>query len=273
MMRNSSFRWRWHRRMLALAAFSIVCAGCGANGSHAGRDSTPQSALGSQAQDAHSSAGSIIYRGYSGTAIVSSDAETLIVGPYGLSCSATVSVVARESAAAVALFLQYRVPAKSPRCPAGAGSMQLKAEQSLHLRSPLDSRILVDGATMSPIASLSGRLILHPTSLPAGYRLREFRPWLNHQPVAASVQIYASGNDPDVLEFVQYAGPLVLSPGPGGWTDVRVRGFTGRASGGRVSWTENGLTNYLISNGEGATHSLSVTQLVAIADTATPTPD
>lgn len=269
-MRNSSCRW--HCRMLAAVACYILCTACGTSGPPAGIGSLPQPAAGSQAQRAPSSAGSTTFRGYNGTAIVSSDGETLIVGPYGLSCSAAVSVVARESATTVALFLQYRTSSKLSRCPAGEGSMQLKAEQSLHLRSPLRSRRLVDGETMSPIASFSGRLILKLTRVPVGYRLRELRPWLNHQPVAASVQIYATGDDPDALELVQYTGPLALGPGPGGWTAIRVRGFTGRASGGRVSWEENGLTNYLISNGQGATQALSVPQLVEIADTATPAP-
>ena len=61
--------------------------------------------------------GSVSRQGYSGSAVVSADGRRLTVGPYGLSCSATVTVVAQESTRRVALFVQYLTPDNPPPCP------------------------------------------------------------------------------------------------------------------------------------------------------------
>jgi hypothetical protein len=64
----------------------------------------------------------VTYQGYAGTAIISADGRTLVVGPYGLDCGSRVTVVALEGVAKVALFLQY-TPAG--HCNPGEGAMPL----------------------------------------------------------------------------------------------------------------------------------------------------
>jgi hypothetical protein len=234
-----------------MGCLATVAAGCGLIGSGAN--------------------GQVSYHGYGGTAIVSTDGRTLTVGPYGLSCGATVTVVARESSRRVALFVQYRTPDNPPPCPPGSGTEALRSEQTVRLRAPLGRRKLVDGATGSPTAWISARLVLRPTALPPGYRLRELRPWitLTQSSRPSCLQYYQAQNDPNVLEIVQSGGSLQLpGPGPGGWTPIQVRGHRGRASRNLIIWRENGLIDYIAIYGPGNRQLLTASQLIAIADSA-----
>ena len=213
------------------------------------------------------------YQGYGGTAIVSTDGRTLIVGPYGLSCGATVTVVAHESSRRVALFVQYLTPDNPPACPPHAGTSALRPEQSIRLRAPLGRRRLVDGATGRATAWISARLVLRPTALPPGYRLRELRPWLNltQSSRPSCVQFYQAQNDPNIVEIVQSAGNVQnLGAGSGGWTRIRVRGYPGHASRDLITWRENGLTDYVLAGEQSPAGAqvLSTRQLIAIADSA-----
>jgi hypothetical protein len=216
--------------------------------------------------------GSVSRQGYSGGAIVSADGRTLTVGPYGLSCPATVTVVARESTGRVALFVQYLTPDNPPACPPGSGTAALRSEQTVRLRAPLGRRRLVDGATGSPTPWISARFVLRPTALPPGYRLLELRPWLNLTGTSrpACAQSYQAPDDPDVLEIIQTAGSGPILGGAGGWTKIRVRGHPGQASRNLITWRENGLMDYVLIGEQdpAGPQVLSTRQLVAIADSA-----
>lgn len=195
----------------------------------------------------------------------------LIVGPYGLSCPATVTVVAQESTRRVALFVQYLTPDNPPPCPPDSRTSALKSEQSIRLRAPLGRRRLVDGATGSPTAWISARLVLRPTALPPGYRLRELRPRINltQSSRPSCAQFYQAQNDPNIVEIGQSGGSLQLpGPGRGGWTPIQVRGHRGRASRNLIIWRENGLIDYITNYGPSNRQLLTARQLVAIADSA-----
>jgi hypothetical protein len=213
---------------------------------------------------------SVSYLGYSGTAIVSADGRTLIVGPYGNECGATVTAVAKENATKVALFVQSTT-GSAPACQPGAGAMSLVVEQSIRLQDPLGRRKLVDGASGRPTPWLSGRLVLRPTVLPRGYRLMELRPWVTQSiREAACDQVYQARGNANVLEIIQVAGRSPnLGPGPDGWTRIRVRGHPGRASENLITWREDGLIDYVTAYRLGGTQRLPTTkQLIAIADSA-----
>jgi hypothetical protein len=216
--------------------------------------------------------GSVSRQGYSGSAIVSADGRTLTVGPYALSCPATVTVVGRESVGRVALFVQYLTPENPPACPPGSGTAALRAEQTVRLRAPLGRRRLVDGATGSPTPWISARFVLRPAGLPPGYRLSEMRPWLNltSRSLPACVQFFQASGDPDVLEIIQSAGRAPVLGGAGDWTKIRVRGHPGRASRNLITWRENGLMDYVLigEQSPAGPQVLSTRQLVAIADSA-----
>jgi len=239
--------------MATAGCLATVAAGCGLIGSGAN--------------------GQVSYQGYGGTAIVSTDGRTLTVGPYGLSCGATVTVVAHESSSRVALFVQYLTPDNPPACPPHAGTSALRLEQSIRLRVPLGRRRLVDGATGRATAWMSARLVLRPTALPPGYRLRELRPWLNltQSSRPSCVQFYQAQNDGNELEIVQSAGSMqILGAGSGTWTQIRVRGYPGHARRNLITWRENGLTDYVLTGDQSSAGApaLSTRQLIAIADSA-----
>lgn len=210
-------------------------------------------------------------QGYSGTAIVSDDGRTLIVGPYGLECGGTVSVVARESRARVDLFLQY-VPGGSA-CVPGEGAMAMVPEQRIRLHAPLGHRKLADGQTGKATPWLSARLVLRPRLIPVGYLSGGLLPWISSSLYAGGVrpaacmQIYRVRNfralsGADEFAIIQSAAGLQLQPS-GGWKPIRVRGHPGQAAPGMITWREQGLTD-LISTGAGWTTS----KLIAIANSA-----
>jgi hypothetical protein len=209
--------------------------------------------------------GVVSYQGYRGTAIVSTDGRTLIVGPYGLVCGATVTAVARESRARVALFVRQETG--GPGCAPGEGAMAQVPAQRIRLRAPLGRRELVDGSTGTATPWISARLILRPRLVPAGYRSGGLMPWMSSAlnpsgaRSAACMQIYQVGRDgPDEFLIIQSTGGLQLQH-RGAWTPIRVRGHSGRASAGEIIWRERGLTDLIA-----ASPALPVAQLVAIAN-------
>jgi hypothetical protein len=237
--------------MATTGCLATVAAGCGLIGSGAN--------------------GQVSYQGFGGTAIVSTDGRTLTVGPYGLSCGATVTVVARESSRRVALFVQYLTPDNPPACPPHSGTAALRSEETIRLRAPLGRRKLVDGATGRATAWISARLVLRPTVLPPGYRLRQLRPWINltQSSRPSCAQFYQAQNDPNIVEIVQSGGSLALpGPGQGGWTPIQVRGHRGRASRNLIIWREHGLIDYIANYGPSNRQLLTARQLIAIADSA-----
>lgn len=139
-------------------------------------------------------------QGYSGTAIVSAGGRMLIVGPYGLAWGATVTAVARESRARVALFLQY--VSGGSTCGPGEGAMGLMPAQRILLRAPLGHRKLVDGETGTATPWLSARLILRPRLIPVGYWSTGLLPWMSSSLYtggvrsAARMQIYQVRSGP-----------------------------------------------------------------------------
>jgi hypothetical protein len=212
-------------------------------------------------------------QGYGGTAIVSADGRTVTVGPYLPDCPAKVTVVARQSATQVALFLQHLTPAHPPPCRQAMSA--LVDSQDVRLHAPLCSRKLVDGTTGRATAFISARLVLRPTALPAGFRLFELIPAINHSRPqspgpAGCVQFYSWHGDPNYLEIVQSAGSLhVPGPAKGGLTTIRVRGHPGRAARNLITWREHGLTDYLLAGpGPAGPQALSTQQLISIADSA-----
>lgn len=214
------------------------------------------------------------YQGYSGTAVVSVDGRTILVGPYmSGGCAATVTAVARQSTTKVALLLQA-VP-KPAGCPNGQNEAHPVPAQDIRLAQPLGSRKLVNGATGGVIAWLSARLMLRPTALPAGYRLTRVIPAVtslrggSSEP-AGVYQLYNLPYGADPLEITQSAGnPQVPGPGPGGWITIRVRGQSGRATRNVITWRENGLIDLIVVGGQSGPDEpqlLTTRQLIAIAD-------
>jgi hypothetical protein len=206
----------------------------------------------------------VTYQGYSGTAIVSADGRVLTIGPYGQRCGATVTAVARESRAQVALFLQY---ATGPTCGPGEGSMAIVPAQRIRLRASLGHRKLVNGATRTATPSLSAKLILQPRFIPAGFRSRGPMPWMGGDlyardgQSAACTQTYKALHGPDEFSIVQSSAGLQLPYS--GWTPIRVRGLPGRAVRGVITWREQGLTDAILGSLD-----MTTAQLVAIADSA-----
>lgn len=205
-------------------------------------------------------------QGYRGTAIVSADGRTLIVGPYGRACGGTVTAIARESRVQVSLFLRYVWG--GPACRPGEGALALVPAQRIRLHAPLGRRKLVDGETATATPWLSARLILRPRLIPAGFRSVGLLPWISSSLYtggarpAACIQIYQLRNSPEEFEIIQSA--VGLRPRHGGeWKPVWVRGHPGRAAAGMVTWREHGLTD-LIS----ASNGLSTSQLITIANSA-----
>jgi hypothetical protein len=215
------------------------------------------------------------FLGYGGTAIVSADGRTVTVGPYLPACPAKVTVVARESATQVALFLRYLTPSHPSACPQAMPA--LVDSRDVRLDAPLGNRKLVDGATGRPTAWISARLVLRPNALPAGVRLFELIPAVNHSRPqspgpAGCVQFYSWNGDPNYLEIVQSAGSLkVPRPAKGGLTRIRVRGHPGLAARNLITWRENGLTDYILAGpGPAGPQVMSTQQLIAIADSSPP---
>jgi hypothetical protein len=208
----------------------------------------------------------VLLQGFGGTAIVSADGRTLTVGPYGGMCGDTVTAVARESRTTVALFLQ-EVP-NGPACLQGRGTMAMVLGQRIRLRAPLGDRKLVDGKTGTATPWLSARLALRPRLIPAGYRSTGLVPWSNPSldgwavRPASCMQIYRTRSGPQEFEIIQSAAGLRLPPG-GGYKPVLVRGHSGFAAVGVITWREQGLTDVISSSG-----GLTTAQLVAIADSA-----
>lgn len=213
------------------------------------------------------------YQGYGGTAIVSADGRTITVGPYLPSCPAQVAVVARESAAHVALFVRSVAPANPGPCPQAMSA--LVVSQNVSLREPVGGRKLIDGSTGRVIASISARFVLRPTALPAGLRLFQLIPAIDtSRPEspgpAGCTQLYTRRGISDYLQIVQSAGSLQIpGPGMGGWKAIRVRGHLGRATRNLITWQEDGLKNYLLAGpGTKGRQALSTGQLIAIANSS-----
>ena len=258
--------------LCGIAGFlAAASGGCGSAGG-----GQPAGAA-SSGQPAASPGGQVSYQGYGGTAIISADGRTVTVGQYPSgACPASVTPVARESAARVALFLEYVTPRNPPSCPQAAGAAALVDARDIRLRQPLGNRKLVNGATGRAIAWIGSTLVLRPTFLPAGYALRELIPAASlgraQSPgPAGCVQIYTARGRPADLMIVQSVGGVHV-PGSraGRWTPVTVRGHPGLASGNQVTWREHGLVDYILSVGpspEGPP-ALSARQLIAIADSA-----
>lgn len=252
-MNKSADRPRW--RLASLVIAGLLVASCSA----------------STGTSSH-----VSYQGYSGTAVVSADGRTIMVGPYlSGGCSATVTAVARESTTEVALFLQG-VPSNR-QC---SGPTEVAASvpaQDIRLVQPLGSRKMVDGATGRAIAWISARLMLRPAALPVGYRLTEVAPAVElgrtESPGPAGVtQFYGSPHGADALEIAQGAGGFqVPGPGTGGWTSIRVRGQSGRATRNLITWRQNGLTDFIVvgrQNGPDEPQVMSTQQLIAIANSS-----
>lgn len=208
----------------------------------------------------------VSFEGYGGTAIVADGGRTLIVGPYGLVCGDTVTVVARESRARVGLFLKYVSGVYA--CQPGEGAMGLVPAQRIRLRAPLSHRKLVDGRNGVATPWLSARFILRPRLTPAGYRSTGLRPWISSSLYQGSgrsagcMQIYQLQNRPREFEIIQSPAGLWLRH-RGDWRRILVRGHRGRAAPGMITWREHGLTNVISAYG-----GLSVAQLLAIANSA-----
>jgi hypothetical protein len=221
-----------------------------------------------------SSGPAVSFRGYGGTAIVSVDGRTVTVGPYFPDCPATVTVVARESATKVALFLRYLTPGNPPQCAQAA--VGLVGSQDVTLHAPLGSRKLVEGRTGRALAWISARLVLRPTAAP-GRRLFQLIPTAHiYRPQspgpAGCTQFYSWHGDRTYLKIVQSAGgfqPPLPRPGKDGWTAIRVRGHRGRAEPNLITWQEDGLTDYMLAGpGPRGPQVLSTRQLIAIANTS-----
>ncbi len=220
------------------------------------------------------------YQGYGGTAVVSADGQTILVGPYmSGGCVAAVTAVARQSTTKIALFLQ--AVTKPGGCQNGMNEAGLVPAQDIRLAQPLASRKLVDGATGGVIAWLSARLMLRPTALPAGYPPTGVAPAVTWPRAGSSepagiYQFYSLPHGADPLEIAQSAGsPQVPGPGPGGWITIRVRGQSGCATRNVITWRENGLTDFIVVgglDGPDEPQLLTTRQLIAIADSAPATP-
>jgi hypothetical protein len=117
--------------------------------------------------------------------------------------------------------------------------------------------------------------VLRPVVLPAGFRLFELIPAINHSRPqspgpAGCLQFYSWHGDPNYLEIAQSAGSLqVPAPTAGDLVPIRVRGHPGRAARNLITWRENGLTDYiLVGPGPASPQALSTQQRIAIADSA-----
>lgn len=219
------------------------------------------------------------YQGYGGTAVVSTDGLTIMVGsyPHASGCE-TIVPVARESTARVALYLKDVTRGCRGGSGGGATAPNHMAPEpvfaaNIRLRQPLGDRMLVNGATGKTIAWTSSRLVLRLAD--TGYRLRTIEPTADISGVqeasAGATQSYSKGDGPERLFIVQSAGSIRL-PGqaPGGWIPIRVRGHPGRATRNLITWQENGLTDYMqvSAQAQGDPQILTTRQLIALADSA-----
>ena len=89
----------------------------------------------------------------------------------------------------------------------------------VRLHAPLGGRKLSDGATGRALGWISARLVLRPTALPAGLRLFQLIPAIDHSRAqspgpAGCTQFYSWQGVSDYLVIAQSAGPLGL-PAPG----------------------------------------------------------
>jgi hypothetical protein len=216
--------------------------------------------------------GQVSYQGYAGTAIVSGDGRTVIVGLYPAgTCTATIIPVARENATRVALFLEHVPRASAPATPCPQDQAVVNAH-SIRLASPLGHRKLVNGATDRAIAWITARLVLRPDVLRYGYRFSGLIPSGDDIPQssgpAGCLQTYISRESQLVIG--QSAGRLrVPGPGQGGWVPIKVRGQPGAAGRNVITWRENGLDDYIyVSTSPNTIQLLSTQQLIAMADSA-----
>ena len=148
--------------------------------------------------------------------------------------------------------------------------------QDIRLAQPLGNRKLINGATGHQTAWISAKFVLRPAVLPAGYRLSMFEPaahWAGtgSSGPAGTYQLYGSPHTKLIID--QSAGGSVHGPGPGpgGWTPIRVRGQPGRAAHNLITWRENGLTDFIVVEGNDGSERpqlMRTRQLVAIADSA-----
>jgi len=213
----------------------------------------------------------VTYQDYGGTAIVSADGRTVTVGGFVPPCFGTADAVARETAARVELWLRDAVPARHGVCNM---MMAIVNSQTIRLKAPLGSRRLTDGGTGRAVAWISARLVLRPTAIPAGYRLRDLAPAVDFTVPegpgpAGCTQDYAGPSGEYALVIEQSTGGLVVpGPGPAGWTAIRVRGLPGRATRNLITWQENGLTDLIMVATPRWPQALTTTQLVAMADSA-----
>jgi hypothetical protein len=253
---------RWAAAAVAAGCLLAVSAGCS-------RAASPEHMPG---KPAHGAAASVVtYEDYSGTAIVSADGRTVTVGRFSAPCLGTARAVARETTARVELWLRETVPARPGVCNV---MMAIANSQAIRLKAPLGRRRLTDGATGRAIAWISARLILRPTALPAGYRLRDLAPVVDFTAPelpgpAGCTQFYAGPLGENSLVIEQSAGRLQMpGPGPEGWTAIRVRGLPGQTTRNLITWRENGLTDLIMVARPQWTQVLTTTQLVAMADSA-----
>jgi hypothetical protein len=193
------------------------------------------------------------------------------VGLFVPPCFGTTKAVARETATHVELWLRDIVPARHGVCNM---MMAIVDSQAIRLKAPLGNRTLVDGATGQAVAWISARLVLRPTIIPAGYRLRDLAPVVDFSHPESSgpagcTQDYAAPSGENMLVIEQSAGRLLVpGPGPAGWTAIRVHGMPGRATRNLITWRENGLTDLIMVASPQWPQMLTTTQLVAMADNA-----
>ncbi|WP_035803963.1 hypothetical protein [Kitasatospora mediocidica] len=179
--------------------------------------------------------------------LVGTDNRTLTLGAFGSvggTCQDVATPFATESPDTVALGIRLTEPAHHQRgeCPA-----QVTAA-SIQLSRPLGNRALVDSVTGAALASFDEHRLLHPTRIPAGYRLLYTAPYGAGTSVGAT-QHWESPTEIGSLTLTQIDGPLTdvikgmahVDPHQGS-PPLLVRGHpaTEFTSPDAIAWTENG---------------------------------
>jgi hypothetical protein len=210
--------------------------------------------------------------GYKGPVVVSADGRTITVGGFPYPCFGTVQPVARETAGQVRLWLRYVAPSKPGVCDK---DVALVITRTIHLKHPVGSRTVVDGASRHRLASFDGHRTLRLTKVPAGYHFQYISPvvlaggpLLGPAEQSGCSQLYSSGKV--ALTIVQASSHLRLTLPQGRHpVAITVLGHAGQATTNEITWREHGLSVLILVNATGSARQVMTTrQLIALADSA-----
>lgn len=217
-------------------------------------------------------AGSTVgYSGYDGPVLLGTDGRTITVGGFNYPCTGTVSPVADESAARVALRLRWTTPNKHGVCNKAMANV---LSMDVHLNAPLGRRALVDGVTGRALSWFDMHRVFLPSALPAGYTLRSRTPGVptgndraGSEYLVGCVQEYVSSMG--VLTITQAVGTTnTLLGSQNGPEPIHVRGRPGQAYVDRITWVEGGQVITMESQAYGQGRPLTIGDLIGIADSA-----